>query len=87
VCKELVNIICIKSSVKYLHHVMKIMDPINALGHSVGQPFDAVRDQLIAQMLATIEAKRPEATFIRLCSMSGTARSVLNTVHSKSNTT
>jgi hypothetical protein len=27
--KQLLNIICIKSSVKYLHHVTTIMDKIN----------------------------------------------------------
>jgi hypothetical protein len=55
VCKELVNIICIKISVKYLHHVTQIMDKINDLSHATHQTFEGTTSEITSQMQTTID--------------------------------
>jgi hypothetical protein len=59
---KLINYICFWASPRYAVTVGEIMDTINELGHAENQPFDVVREQLIAQMRAEIQALQATIT-------------------------
>ncbi|KAA6375552.1 MAG: hypothetical protein EZS28_028921 [Streblomastix strix] len=57
--KELVNIIYMKTSVKYLHHVNKIMGAINENNQQTHSNFEDNKDRIIEQLTHTLQEVEP----------------------------
>jgi hypothetical protein len=55
---ELIHFVAEWINIEYSFKFMRIMNRINELGHAENQPFDVVREQLIAEMQARIDAQR-----------------------------
>ena len=52
---KFINLVCMKTSIKYLHEVTEIMDTINDSSQATGENFNDIKDDLIKQLKQKIK--------------------------------